>query len=105
MGAKCGPDHAEIGDSDAQFRHRADAVRQAVSRWGRGAYRAADWSEGHEPGHRRCAGAGTGPGGLLRVGRDYIARSLLGDLPATYLEGAALLLVDDFDAASISRCQ
>ena len=48
-------------------------------------------------------GAVARDGGVLSLRPQRSARALFGDLPAAGVEGAALLLVDDADAASASR--
>src|SRR5690606_18884149 len=90
---------------DAQLRRAADALRPAVPRRGRRAYRAADRGEGPESRRRRRARARARPDRILRLGPHRPARRLLRHLSAAHLESAALLLVDDLDAAPFPRTQ
>ncbi len=92
-------DHAEGRDGDAQLRRRADAVRPAVPRGRRGAHRAADGREGHEPRGRRRRRARARARRVLRARRPRRARRVLRDVPAARVARRALLVVDDVDAA------
>ena len=53
-----GPDHRQVGHSDAQLRRRAHAARSAVPGRRRRAHRPADRRQGSQPGPRRRGGAG-----------------------------------------------
>ena len=97
-----GPDPAEGRHADAQLRRRADAVRPAVPRRRRRAHRAADRRQGAQSRRRRRRGAVAGADRVLPDGRRRAARRAI---PTTCLRRvwkvAALLLVDDLDAASL----
>ncbi|KAI1693399.1 FAD binding domain-containing protein [Ditylenchus destructor] len=89
----------------AQLRDRADAVRPPVPGRGRGARGAPDRCERPEPGGRRRARSRSCVRGVLQVGPRRPARTLQRHRAAAHLEGAALLLVDDLDAASLPGCR
>src|SRR6266536_5847142 len=89
-------------DRDAKLCGGTDAARTAFPRRRFGAHRAANRRQGAQPGGcgRSHSGARVGPVLLQRDPR--LARSLFGDLPAAGVDGATILLGDDFDAALIS---
>src|SRR5665213_4493359 len=95
-----GAHHPEGHHAEAQFRHRADAIWQAVPGWRFRAYRAADRGEGPQPRGRGYRDAGPRAGGVLSAWSDGAAGRLFGDLSRPHLEGAAAYVVDDLDAAS-----
>src|SRR5262249_31784124 len=90
-------------DRDAQLHHRADAVRQGVSGGRRGAHRAADRGERSQSRGRGCTRARACDGGVLQVGQRGPAARGLRDLSKTRVARRALLVVDDVDAAPLSR--
>ena len=87
----------------AQLRRRADAVRPDVSGRRRRPYRAADRRQGAEPRRQRRALSVARVPRILR--REILCRHrrLFRQGAGAGLEGGALLLVDDVDAAQISR--
>src|SRR5262245_31809498 len=99
------PDHPEGCDADAELRGGADASWPPVPRRRCGAYRAANGCERTEPGGVGCPGARASIEGVLRAGLYEVAGRLLRRLPAPCLESAAVLVVDDIDAASLTRRQ
>ena len=94
--------HPEGRHADAQLRGGADALRPAVPGRRRRAHRPADGRQGAESGGVGRAGAGAGAEGVLRARPDGMARRVFGRVPAARLEGAAVLVVDDVDAAPLS---
>jgi 2-polyprenyl-6-methoxyphenol hydroxylase-like FAD-dependent oxidoreductase len=96
--------HRRSGDPEkhrrnAQFCRRSDAIRPAVSGWGCRAHRPADRCQGHEPGCDGCPCSRARLGEFLFLRQHGSPGPVFGNLPAAMLEGAALLLVDDLDAA------
>ena len=75
----------------------------AVPRRRRRAYRAADRRQGNESRTGRCLRALARDRAFLQIAPQRPARKLFGDMPAARVEGAALLVVDDADAASLRR--
>ena len=99
-----GPGPGKGRHRHAQLRRRADAVRPPVPGRRRRAHRAADRRQGHEPRGRRRARAGAGARRVLQSGRrDELLDALLGDLPEARLARRAFFVVDDVDAAPLSR--
>ena len=87
----------------AQLRRRADALRPAVPRRRRRAHRAAHRRQGPEPGDgRRLTGSPTRWRRSIERQRSS-ARRLFGSRPAPHLARAAVLVVDDVDAAPRRR--
>ena len=99
-----GPRARKGRDRHAQLRRRADAVRPAVPGRRRRAHRAADRRQGHEPrdGRRAHTRARAARSSSAR-GREDQLRGLLADVPRAHLARRALFVVDDVDAAPVSR--
>ena len=87
----------------AQFRRRADAVRADVPGRRRRAHRAADRRQGTQPRRQRRALSVARLARILRREIFRRDRRLFRKGAGAGLEGGALFLVDDLDAASISR--
>jgi len=87
--------------ADAQLRRRADAAWPAVPGRRFRAHRASHRGEGPQPRRRRRRRAGASGGGILPARPDRAARCLFRDVPRPRLEGAAIFLVDDLDAAPL----
>src|SRR5262245_62710477 len=87
--------------ADAQLRRRTDAIRADVSGRRRRAHRAADRSEGAQPGRRRCSRSLAGLRRLLPRGKERFARTIFADMSAPRLARRAFFVVDDFAAAPL----
>src|ERR1700723_3847972 len=96
-----GPSTSEGNYGNAQFRHRADAVRETLPGRGCGAYRAPHGRQGVESGGCGCTDSGARVRGILFERRRRETAPVLGDLFAARLEGAEIFMVDDLDAAFI----
>src|ERR1700677_156530 len=83
----------------AQFRSGADAARQALFGWGRGAHRATDRRERSESCRCRCSGSCRRVCGILRLWKTPTARPLLGNMFKASMAGTALFSVVDFPPA------
>src|ERR1700733_10543013 len=94
-------DSAKRRHGNAQLRGRADAAREIVSRRRRRAHRAADGRERIESRRFRRARAGGWFCGVLQHGEKIAARELFSEMPAARVEGTALFVVDDVDAAPV----
>src|SRR5262245_21051597 len=92
-------------DRNAQLCGGADAIRTDVSRRRFSTHCPANRREGPESGGRRCLAVVASRCGLLSVQSSGTTRPLFGILSATSLARATILLVDDFDAASIRHRQ
>src|ERR1700678_1440980 len=99
------PRDSEGDYGDAEFRHRADAVRETFPGWRRGAYCAAHRREGAESCGRGCADSGARIRGILYTRQCRETAGVFGNVLAACLEGAAFFVVDDFDAALIPQRQ
>ena len=97
--ARRGQDRRQAPDRDAQRRGRADAARPAVSRRRFRPHPAADRRQGHEPRAGGRRGARPRDHGVFQIRPQRPSRALFADVPAPRLEGAAVLMVDDADAA------
>src|SRR5579863_9514507 len=96
---------AEGRDGNAQLRGGADAIREAISRGRRCTHRSTDGGEGTESRGFGRGGAGSSAERILRFRQERPDRELFEDLPAAYLEGATLLVVDDVDAPPVRHRQ
>src|SRR5215475_2779516 len=89
-------------DRDEKFCGGADAVWAPVPYGGFGTHCSADRGEGIESGGGGCASAGGGIERILRNRKTRTAGAIFGDLFEACVEGPAVFLVDDFDAAQVS---
>ena len=103
LGAEGRADLQQDGDRHAQPGDRADALRPPVPRRRLGARRAAHWREGAEPRGERRADPRARDHRVLQEQAQRSARPVLGYRAAPHLEGDALLVVDDVDAAHVPR--
>ena len=97
-----GRDLAEGHHADAQLRRRADAARPAFPRRRRRAHRAAHRRQGHEPRGRRRPRARPRLAAFYAPARSTCSTPIPDGAPPG-VAGAALLLVDDLDAAPVRR--
>src|SRR5580692_2887649 len=96
-----GPDSSKRSDGDAQLRRRTVAVWPPLSGRRRCPHRSSHRRKGPESRRGRRVRALAGFGRVLQIRPSEASRRILRHMPAPRLEGAAVLLVDDLDAACV----